>query len=212
MMEAAQSSKSTESSRSTESIGQVYLFLGRCFTYPEEGFCEVMKDKSMQDEIKGLMGRLPFEVNFKGIPSPSLPQDELGSEYINVFDLNPLCPLYEHHYRSSEQSRRDILEELLRFYEHFEIKLNDKEKDFPDHLMAELEFMAFLSKKEAVSIDLGRDPEPYRRAQLDFLERHLKKWIRPLNERIQKSVRDPFYSSASSLLTDFVEEHAKYLT
>jgi len=45
-------------------------------------------------------------------------------------------------------SSRDITEELLRFYEHFQVKLSDKERDYPDHLVAELEFMAYLAKKE----------------------------------------------------------------
>jgi DMSO reductase family type II enzyme chaperone len=163
------------------------------------------------DAIKGAVEKLPFEVSFKGIPSPRLPQDELEAEYINVFDITPPCPLYESDYRSDELSRRDVLEELLRYYEHFDIKLGDRGKDYPDHLVAELEFMAFLAQKEARVLELRRDPGPYRRAQRDFLDRHLNRWVHLLDENIQRSVKEPFYKATSSFMGEFVRRHLSYL-
>lgn len=201
-----------ESGEGVESISQLYLFLARCFSYPGDGFCEVIRDKGLEDEIRGWVEGLPFEVNFQGIPSPSLPQDEFESQYIN-FDLeSPLsCPLYEFDYRSDELTRVEILEELLRFYEHFDIRLSDREKDYPDHLVAELEFMAFLTQKEASALKRGKDPAPYRRAQLDFLDRHLGRWVRLLDERIQRNVNEPFYRGIGELMAEFVGNHLSYL-
>lgn len=200
---------------SISSISRLYLFLGRCFSYPEEGFCEAMKDERLNDEIRALVEELPFEVKFRGIPAPSLPQDELESEYISSFDLgfSPSlpCPLYESDYRSGELSRVEILEELLRFHEHFDIQLSDREKDYPDHLVAELEFMAFLAKKEADAIGGGKAPDPYRLAQRDFLERHLNRWVYQLHERVQKRLKEPFYQGASPFMVEFLSHHQSYL-
>ncbi len=203
-----------EAAQPLPSVSQVYLFLGRCFSYPDEEFYTLMKDGRTGEQLRAMVEGLPFNVNFKGIPSPSLPQGEFESEYINSFDigfgLSLPSPLYESAYRE-DTSSRDITEELLRFYEHFNVKLSDKEKDYPDHLVVELEFMAFLAKKEADGAQRGNDPRPYRRAQADFLERHLDKWIRKLDEKIQKTIEEPFYQGASSFLGEFLLNHLSYL-
>ena len=108
-------------------------------------------------------------------------------------------------------SSTEITEELLRFYEHFQVKLSDKERDYPDHLVVELEFVAYLAKKEADAGKRGNDPAPYRRAQVDFLERHLDKWVPKLDEKIQKRIKQPFYQGASSFLREFLSNHLSYL-
>jgi len=207
---AAQNTEVVES-RGPIEIHRVYRFLGRCFGYPEGEFCEVMSDKRTGEELKVLVEGLPFEVNFRGIPFPSLPQDEFETAYINSFDITPPCPLYEYDYRRGELTRRDILEELFRFYEHFDIKLSEREKDYPDHLVAELEFMAFLLTKEADSKARGKDPGPYRHAQRDFLERHLNKWVPQLDERIRKIIKEPFYKGASIFMVEFIGNYLSYL-
>jgi len=198
-----------------ETVSQIYLFLGKCFSYPDEEFYALMKDERTGEQLKGMVGGLPFDVNFKSIPSPSLPQEEFESQYINSFDLGfgPAlpCPLYESAYGEEDTSSRDITEDLLRFYDYFHVKLSDQEKDYPDHLVVELEFIAFLAKKEADALEQGKDPAPYRRAQLDFLERHLDKWVCKLDERIQKRIKEPFYRGASSCLGEFLSNHLSYV-
>ena len=187
-------------------VGGVYLFLARCFSYPQVEFM-----RAMQEHLRALVVGLPFDVNFPEVPSPTLSQGELESEYIDAFDLNPSCPLYESEYGSGGRTDRDIVQELLRFYGHFGVKLNEKEKDYPDHLVAELEFMAFLAGKEADSSERGKDPSPYRLAQRDFLERHLGVWVGEFDEKVQKNVRDPFYRAASTLLAELVTGHLSHL-
>lgn len=204
-----------ESSGYLESISQVYLFLGRCFSYPERDFYEAMKDAQTKDKLSDIIGGLPFEVKFKGIPSPSLSHEDMAVEHINFFDIgygsSPPCPLYESAYEREDMNRRDILEELLRFYEHFDIKISDKERDYPDHLVAELELMAFLSQKEADAKDRGKDTAPYRIAQMDFLERHLNAWAYKPDERIKRRMKEPFYREVSAFMVEFVSNHLLYL-
>lgn len=194
-----------------EPISRLYLLLGRCFSYPEEGFAGSIQDKRMEDEIKDLVKGLPFEMNFMGIPSTS--QDEIESEYINNFDMGGGRTLYESAYTGhrDDMCARDIYTDLLRFYEHFDIKLADKEKDYPDNLAVELEFMAYLAKKERDAIAHGKDPVPYSLAQHDFLERHLNKWVHKLDERIQKRGKEPFYMGASAFLSEFIKKHLSYI-
>jgi TorA maturation chaperone TorD len=77
--------------------------------------------------------------------------------------------------------------------------------------VVELEFMAFLAKKEADAMEQGKDPAPYRLTQLDFLERHLAKWVPKLDEKVQKRIKEPFYRGASSFLREFLTNHLSYL-
>lgn len=218
MMETSMDAQNHDSiieSMPVGSISQGYLFLARCFSYPDEGFYKAIKDNMLNEEIRCLVEEWPFLVNFAGMASPSLHQDEFESEYISSFDIglgsSPPCPLYENFYRIGELTRRDILEEILLFYEHFDIALSEDEKDYPDHLVAELEFMAFLSQKEADSISCGKDPAPFRLVQSDFLERRLNKWAYRLDKRIQERIREPFYKSASGFMVEFISNHLLYL-
>ena len=208
-MVSEQSAESVEFERHT--ISQIYLFLARSFSYPAKEFYEAMKGIETAEELNYLVEGLPFDMNFKGIPSPSLSQDDFENEYVNTFDINPSRPLYETAYSREDMCSREVYEDLLRFYEHFDIKLSDKEKDFPDHIAAELEFMVFLAKKEADSKERGKDPTPYSLAQLDFLERHLGKWMHQLDEKIQKKVKEPFYKEASAFMVEFLEGHLLHL-
>ena len=203
-----------EAADSLPSVSQVYLFLGKCFSYPTQEFYQLTQDEGTGAEVRVMVEALPFAVNFKGIPTPGLPQEEFESEYIGTFGIafgpSHPCPLHESDYRD-DVSSTEITEELLRFYEHFQVKLSDKERDYPDHLVVELEFVAYLAKKEADAGKRGNDPAPYCRAQVDFLERHLDKWVPKLDEKIQKSIKQSFYQGASSFLREFLSNHLSYL-
>ena len=193
---------------------QVYLFLGKCFSYPKDGLYELLADERTGEQLRVIVERLPFAVNFEGLPAPGLPQEDFESEYMSSFDIasgpSLPCPLYESACRE-DTSSVDITEELLRFYDHFQVKLSDKERDYPDHLVVELEFMAFLARKEADAVKRGNDPAPYRLAQADFLERHLDKWVCKLDEKVQRRIKEPFYQGTSSFLREFVSNHLSYL-
>jgi DMSO reductase family type II enzyme chaperone len=76
-----------------------------------------------------------------------------------------------------------IMEELVRFYEHF--GLQPDPGDQPDHLCAELEFMHYLAFKEAAALSKGGPAEAFVLAQRDFLERHLCRWLPRLRQRLE---------------------------
>lgn len=193
--------------------GQVYILLAKMFSFPDESL-RIMIYGDMQEILQDTIAKLPFSAKSgSAIPIPSHPSEELESYYIATFDTRmggTGCSLYEGMLRK-EEGREGIMMELLRFYEHFDIKLNDKERDFPDHLVTELEFMAFLSQKENDALERGKDANPYRNAQRDFLERHLNKLVQPLNEKIRQNLEEPFYKETSLFMAAFVANHLSYL-
>lgn len=101
--------------------------------------------------------------------------------------------------------------DILRFYDYFDVKLAEDERDFPDNLLTELEFMAYLGEKESQAVEGGMEPGAYRKAQIDFLERHLSKWVHLLTERLQGTGSEPFYREVGSLMSRFIDGHLLYL-
>ncbi len=101
--------------------------------------------------------------------------------------------------------------DLLRCYDYFGVKLSESQRRYPDYLGVQLEFMAFLGHKVTQLEGDGGDSVPLRRAQRDFLERHLLSWVPLLKERIERNVSESFYKSLSRLLLCFLERHHQYL-
>jgi DMSO reductase family type II enzyme chaperone len=157
--------------------------------------------------------RLPFYVEFHGIPRFTQSLEKVETLYTTLFDI-PLCPIpfQETIYRKGEMSREDIQEGVTRFFEHFGLGLKPEERDFPDHLVAELEFMAFLAAKEANALAQGKEALPYRLAQRDFLSRHLCKWFKRMNQKVQKLItEEPFYQGFGNFTKEFLDAHLIYL-
>ena len=202
------SKESVEDSRPVEAVSQTYALLSRCFSYPDESL-EPLRSEGIEEELRGMMEGLPFKVD-KGIPSISSTQEALQILYTSTFDMPmPPCPLTEAFHRRGEAARDDIIEGVTRFYEHFGVGLKESERGSSDHLAAELEFMAYLSGKEVDAIKRGKDPNPYRLAQRDFLVRHLSRWVKKLDKRVQKLVEEPFYKGAFAFLKGFISLHLR---
>ncbi len=72
----------------------------------------------------------------------------------------------------------------------------------PDQLAAELEFMAFLSQREATAAAAGDAEESERahRYRISFLAEHLSRWAPLVGETLAKEARHPLYGAAGRLL------------
>ena len=68
------------------------------------------------------------------------------------------------------------MEEVLRFYRFFGMKLDAGTHDLPDHVTIELEFMKVLTFIEGLASTRGGDTLPVFRAERDFLQRHPARW------------------------------------
>lgn len=146
-----------------------------------------------------------------GLVDPALPREELEAEYIAAFETGvgkaPLS-LYEGQNRP-DLGRDGILQELLRYYEYFDAHLNQDDREYPDHLVTELEFLAWLCLQEHAALRDGRDAEPFRRAVRDFLERHLAAWLPEFRRRLEAT--DSAYAQFGPALGELVETHRSRL-
>lgn len=79
----------------------------------------------------------------------------------------------------------DILSEITEFYIKYGAEIANAT---PDHLAVELEFMYYLIAREYDALESNNPDEAkkYKKAQQDFLEKHLLKWLDKLYECVRK--------------------------
>jgi DMSO reductase family type II enzyme chaperone len=104
----------------------------------------------------------------------------LFTETFEVGAPKPPCPLYEG-LQHKALPRNATMLNIAAFYKHFGLEIGKQEnnRELPDHISAELEFLHFLTFKEAQAREEA-DTEllgGYVLAQNDFLQRHLLRWV-----------------------------------
>lgn len=176
----------------------LYLRLARAFAFPTPEQVEQIASGGFVAGLRSEAELLPFEfaleLEEEGALADCGPTSEdVEQEYIRLFEVGvgrPPCPLYEGSHRNG---RMKIMEEAVRFYEHFGLRPDPR--DQPDHLCAELEFMHYLAFKEAAAASAGGPQVAFVLGQRDFLDRHLCRWLPLLRARVEKCAGMPLFAS-----------------
>ncbi|NUO08939.1 MAG: molecular chaperone TorD family protein [Candidatus Brocadia sp.] len=188
--------------------GNLYKLFSLGFRYPTPEVFKTFQDGKYLTKVWDNINLLPHlktiqdkRSELTGIIQNSLAGisfEAFAAECIRIFDLGtpePHCPPYEGFYRS--ESRAALMLTISAFYRRFSLTMSKKEgkRELPDYLCAELEFLHFLTFKEAQA---GIDGNPeflrgYLLAQKDFLERHMIQWIPKFCDALQNSANVPFY-------------------
>ena len=206
---------------------QMYRFLAECFRYPGKDFFEMAKEGEHLNSVLALMHEIPFEVPIdegalSGRLLKDVSQDDFEAEFVRIFDAGPggpPCPLYEGKYAAD---RMVNMEDLVRFYNNFGLSVAEApERELPDHITTELEFMHYLAFKEVLALQRGEDPSSYCFAEIDFLTRHPAKWLPQLREKTGSVFKakipglcEPavsFYGSLIGLSADFCRADVAHL-
>ena len=88
--------------------------------------------------------------------------------------MQPRCPLLESAWLLNRPAG-DVVLEIKLFYQNFGLEIHSQAA--PDHLLTQLEFLAWLDHCLAAG---NPDAASLERARAEILERHLAHWIRPL--------------------------------
>jgi TorA maturation chaperone TorD len=102
--------------------------------------------------------------------------------------------------------------EVLKMYEQAGFLLSPSFKDLPDHVAAELEFMALLCEGQGAAwqrsdfFQAGKQLE----WQENFLREHLVRWIPKFSSKILSSTESPYYRALASLLRNYVSLDLDY--
>ena len=133
-----------------------------------------------------------------------LPPANASQAFVEAFDtaVSPnACSLHESDHSTREQM--SLFEELVRWHDHFGLRRTDT-GELPDHISAELEFMHFLTHRESLHENDPDAKSALRRAQHDFLERHLLPLAKGIREKCTSTT--PRYASLASQLPVFLKD------
>ena len=197
---------------------RMYRLLASAFTFPEETFHRTALGGEFLSEVLEIAAGLPYALPLaEGEPlrtvlgGVSADYVEFQSEYVRLFDVGvprPPCPLYGGLYLGS---RRGVMEEVTRFYNHFGLSLDGESRELPDHITTELEFMHFLTFQEVTALQREKDRGPYLRAQRDFLQRHLARWVPQVRVLAEKQRAAPFFLGLVGLTEAFLLADLAYV-
>jgi DMSO reductase family type II enzyme chaperone len=136
---------------------------------------------------------------------------DFQAEYIRLFDVGPMRPPLPLYGGEWGTTRKRSMEETLRFYRFFGMKVDESCKELPDHVTIELEFMQMLAFTEGTMRASGDDALPFLRAQRDFLERHPGRWWPMLRSKMAGFERSRFYDALADLADMFFAADLAYL-
>ena len=185
----------TEAEKTAASRSRVYQLLAMAFSFPDAEFFESIRDGTLAAALGAACAGLPYDTvslledlgTIQGSP------DDFESEYIRLFDVGaggPPCPLYGGTYGGD---RMKTMEDAVRFYNFFHLHLSEQMRELPDHITTELEFLHYLTFREAEVLQQNGDPSSLRRAQRDFLARHLCKWVPRMEAKLARQTTNPFF-------------------
>lgn len=191
------------------SRSRFYQVLERAFSFPQATFYQAVRGGQFWRELLESSADLPYELALqeRSDLSPagtSVSYEDFQAEYIRLFDVGvgrPPCPLYGGAHLGG---RKKVLEETVRFYNYFHLHRTQPSSELPDHITVELEFMHFLAFKEVAALHGGQDRTSYVRAQRDFLERHLARWVPKACRSLERQQPHPFFLALMSLTEEFL--------
>jgi DMSO reductase family type II enzyme chaperone len=206
----------------------VYRILGLGFSYPgpevlgflKGGFTHKLAEAvsllagddqpELAEAVEGLGSRSP-----KGSGGGTVGHlGEIEGEYNRLFRTGLLCTPYETEYDPMRSVRKgQELADILGFYSAFGLGPSQEQKELPDHIGVELEFMGFLLQKEAYARLNGwsEKVEVCTDAQRKFLREHLGVWVFAFCDRLEETSGSKFYRSLAKLLRKFMEHEIKAL-
>lgn len=197
-----------------EAVGRaaVYSLLAGGFGIPGE------------QRLSQLRSRLLPAVSVIGLPAPvddlvatlpsALPRDieRFRDDHMALFPpiASRDAPGYETAYRGDDIFQQaDLLADIAGFYKAHGLRAGGSERERPDHITVELEFMAVLARKTAHALMAGRsdDAEICQDMAVLFLRDHLGCWAPGFGRRVATMTASPWYRNLGELLAAWVELH-----
>jgi DMSO reductase family type II enzyme chaperone len=190
----------------TTSRSAVYQQLGWLVGVPDGDVHALALSGEWANELAKAGELLPYRFEFAPAPTlDGIAREAMEAEYLRLFEIGdgagPPAPLFGGVYGGGDRMKR--MEEVVRFYEYFGLSTSAEDPRPADHLATELDFLQYLTFKEAASAS-PRLQTSFRRAQLDFLDRQLNPWVPELDARVEGACGWPFYRWVTSTVSSFV--------
>ena len=192
-----------------------YSVFARMFEYPDGEHGEAVRSGGLaamlREALVAVDPTIDEVANWDALQDGGEEDDDLAVEFTRLFDVGagaPPCPLHGGLYFGS---RMKTMEEAVRFYNFFGLTLSDAQRELPDHITTQLEFLHFLAFRQAEALEEGADPGSWQRAQRDFVARHPGRWVPDLRKRLEAEEPMPFFRELVCRLASFLESESRDL-
>jgi TorA maturation chaperone TorD len=193
-----------------------YQFLSICLFEPNKDLMTLLNDKDYLDEVGSCLaeignGKLSELFNNVQNELQSTTLDALLEEYLATFGSETMsvdCPAYEMYFGGSHIFQQTHeLADISGFYRAFGLEVSkDDTANRWDHIAVELEFLHFLTYKQAYAMENHSDEElkVCLTAKKKFLNAHIGIWIQAFSKAVGKKSPLGFYRKVATLANDFV--------
>lgn len=187
---------------------RTYELLRSAFLYPDDAAYTRLADGAWISDLQAAAAALPYGApSLDGLGDVPESLEAAQVEFSRLFDVGPggpPCSLFGGHY---EADRLRVMEEAVRFYEFFGLRFERETGLFPDHICVQMEFVEHLAAAQSSAADEAS----YLRAQRDFLERHLCRWLPRLVDSVQRQAELPFYRNLVAWTAALLDADRRYL-
>jgi putative dimethyl sulfoxide reductase chaperone len=188
---------------------ELYRAFAEALVYPDAELQKYLAEGGLNKTLARLFDQLCSDMVAR-LDTPAMRDvpdiERLQSDYLFLFEVGtsgtPPCPLFGGTFGGID--RRVVMEECVRFYEHFGLRIDPRIKEMPDALGTQLEFLHFMAYSRARLADSGADASSYERGESDFLERHLGRWLPLMRQELVKQSIGPWYREVIGLLADAI--------
>ena len=150
-------------------------------------------------ELRVLLPMLPDEARdaVAGVLAVSL--DTWEHEFHRVLGPGGLPACESSFDRAALAGRGPLLAAIGGFYQAFAYEPHAREREVPDHIAVELDFLAYLAFKSAFAVDaqMQEELEVTTEAYDAFLRDHLGFWIEPFLESLLATDSEPYCAAAA---------------
>lgn len=179
----------------------LYRSFAGFLSHPTKAVLDTFVAGQFERDVEGLMNEAGYTVTPREPCGVTGTAQDIEIYYASAFEAGlPKVSLREANY--IREGEKILFEDLFRFYDHFGLDTaSGALREWPDHIAVELEFMHYLTWLEA-DVDDGK--VALRRAQKDFLIRHVSHWVDELADRLEQKAAAVPYPRVARLLEDFV--------
>lgn len=187
----------------------LYGLLAECFAYPDEDLVESIRGGGLRGQIERMSGvvdpQLLSGLDLAPLASPDAMLEPLAVEYTRLFEAGVQGARCSLNGGVQLGPQMKVMEEVVRYYNHFGLTMTGDNKELPDHLTAELNFLHFLAFGEHQLEADGRSPADYQRAQRDFIARHPGRWLPVMWRKLERMNPVPLFGVLTQVLMRLLE-------
>lgn len=182
----------------------IYKLFADCFRYPEPQLDQSFRSLSEELLIYDPSLKSVTEKLVACLKTYNSELNELQVEYSRLF-IGPFH-LYAAPYSSIYLDKQVLVmgestQQAIDFYVKAGLDPSDENKEPPDHISTELEFMYFLLFQKVVK----KEDDSFKMS-ISFLEKHLCHWVPLFTKRIMESSENIVYLELSKLLDAFIQK------